>query len=86
MIFKGNTRLDKVCEENDVLQRPRSIQPHWDPKNQKRYVERKFKELKDFESRDKAIDHVINMNKQMNSYKRSRPLETDTFIANEQWE
>ena len=86
MIFKGNTRPDLVCEENDVLQRPRSIQPNWDPKNQTRYNQRKFKELKDFKSRDEAIEHVVNMNKQMNSYKRSRPMETETFISNEQWE
>ena len=30
VIFTGKTRLEQVCQENDVLERQRSAKPNWD--------------------------------------------------------
>ena len=84
VIFTGKTRLEQVCQENDVLERQRSAKPNWDAKNQKRYVERKIRGQTEIGNRDEAINYIGQTNKQMNTYKRSRIIETDTFISNDQ--
>ena len=50
-----------------------------------RYVERKLRGEPEIANKTDAINYVNQTNRQMNTYSRSTPNETDTFISNDQW-
>ena len=73
-----------IDKENDVLVRTKAKQPLKNTTNHTRQVDRKLRGDKEIDNKNDAVSYVNRTNRQMNTYNRSTPTETDDFISDDQ--
>ena len=78
--------MDDINKENAVLERQRATEPKMNPTNQLRLVQRTLRNETEISNRDDAISYVHKTNRQMNTFSRTTPTETDRFISDNQWD